>query len=150
MRCAAEAEVVVSINEGRWPEAISPDLRRHVLSCADCREVTEVAAALLDDRLGDEPQVEVPSAASVWWRMQMRLRREQWIEATRRVSRVHTLIVLATIAFFAANALPLVQSGLISLAATKWAAIAGIALPAIALTVVLYTPAALYVAVKRE
>ena len=73
---------------------VGPELAAHVESCADCRELQLVAAALLDERVDAVAEAPVPSAAAMWWRMQVR-RHE---EAQARVRRSLLIGQAATLA----------------------------------------------------
>jgi hypothetical protein len=73
---------------------VGPELATHVASCADCSELQLVAGALLDERVDAIAEAPVPSAAAMWWRMQVR-RQE---EAQARVRRSLLIGQAATLA----------------------------------------------------
>lgn len=74
--CDREIEVLRAVQAGRWPEAIDPALRAHAAQCTVCTEVVLVACALLGDiGMGAETHP-LPSASLVWWKAQLRARRE--------------------------------------------------------------------------
>lgn len=75
--CDREIEVLRTVQAGRWPEASDPDLCAHVAGCTACGEVALVACALLeaDTWTGTEAHP-LPQASLVWWKAQLRARRE--------------------------------------------------------------------------
>ncbi|HKS22777.1 MAG TPA: hypothetical protein VJZ76_08270 [Thermoanaerobaculia bacterium] len=82
---------------------VGPELETHVESCADCSELRLVAGALLDERLDAIAEAAVPSAAAMWWRLQVR-RHE---EAEARVRRSLLIGQAATLAVALALAISL-------------------------------------------
>ena len=82
--CAREPEVVAAVAAGRWT-AVADDLRSHVAGCQACAEARDMAdtmRALERETLDD---VRLPSAGQVWWRAQLRARREAQQAAARPV-----------------------------------------------------------------
>jgi hypothetical protein len=70
--CEREPEVVRALARGGLPE----DLLQHTEACLACREVrsiTQELQHLLQDSL-EEP---LESAASLWWRLNLRMRRDK-------------------------------------------------------------------------
>jgi hypothetical protein len=78
--CQREHELLDALGRG----FVGPELEQHVASCSDCSELRLVAGALLDDRADAIVSAPIPSAGTMWWRMQLRLRQEA--EATARKS----------------------------------------------------------------
>jgi hypothetical protein len=74
--CAREAELLDALQTSRWPDACGDALRSHVESCAGCTELVKLSLALLEDQRALMQTAPVPSSAIVWWRAQMRSRRE--------------------------------------------------------------------------
>ena len=74
--CVHEAEVTQALKEARWPQATEPALRDHVRDCATCRELVAVTQAMLQARTNamQAPRLESPGA--LWWRADVRRRRE--------------------------------------------------------------------------
>ena len=70
--CPREPEVAAALANG----AVAEELRRHLAGCAACGEAHSVALDMryLADRLSAEPAL---SAASMWWRLSLRMRREK-------------------------------------------------------------------------
>jgi hypothetical protein len=83
-QCRRESEVIGAVTSGRW-HAADDDLRQHAASCPACgeaREMAEMMRALERDTIGD---TRLPSPGQVWWRAQLRARREAREAAARPV-----------------------------------------------------------------
>jgi hypothetical protein len=83
--CRHEADLVAAVTSGRWPAAVDQALREHVASCrvcADVLQVAEVMTAIEQETLAD---TRLPSPGQVWWRAQVRARREAAAVAARPV-----------------------------------------------------------------
>src|SRR4051812_7418395 len=89
MQCNREAEVVEVISTGRWPDQTHPELRDHVKACTICSDVATVALAMREHYDVTAPNVAVPSAGLVWWRAELRARREAVKAAERPLTLVH-------------------------------------------------------------
>lgn len=90
--CVHEDEVLSALKASRWPAACDPALRAHVGSCTSCAQLVDLAEALLDDHHALLSEAQVPSSAIVWWRAQMRSRREAAHVATQPITFVQGLI----------------------------------------------------------
>ena len=88
LECAWEPEMLRAIAEGRWPERCEDDLREHLAACGTCADLIEVAVALARDRESAVRSAPVPGSGVVWWRTQLRMRRE----AERSAQRTLTLV----------------------------------------------------------
>ena len=105
--CRREPEVLAAVMSRRWPDRCDDELRHHVAGCEMCRDVAAVAMAFSqeqdasDDTLRDAPGP--PSAAHMWWRLQMRARQDA-ARAVRKPMVVAQGLVAAGIAGFAAAA----------------------------------------------
>ena len=77
--CLREDELLDALGRG----FVGPELDSHVATCGSCSELRLVAGALLDDRREAVIEAPVPSARTMWWRMQMRLRQEHQAKARR-------------------------------------------------------------------
>ena len=84
--CAREDELLKALQTSRWPETCAPGLREHVDACGACRDLLAVAAPLLDEHRALVDDAAVPSSAIVWWRAQMRSRREAAERAAQPIS----------------------------------------------------------------
>ncbi|MGH9351987.1 MAG: hypothetical protein ACRD2G_07495 [Terriglobia bacterium] len=75
--CDREIEVLGAIQSGHWLEASDPDLRAHAAGCPVCAEVALVACALLEADVWSGAEIHpLPQASLVWWKAQLRARRE--------------------------------------------------------------------------
>jgi hypothetical protein len=77
------------IGAGRWTLGCDAELRAHVAACAECAEIAAAAAALFEERRAVLSDTEIPRSGLVWWRIQMRARRDAQRAAARTVSLVH-------------------------------------------------------------
>ncbi len=77
--CAREDELLDALGRG----FIGAELDAHTASCPSCSELRSVAGALLDDRAMSMMEAPVPSAGTMWWRMQLRRRQEAQTMARR-------------------------------------------------------------------
>ena len=89
--CVREHEIVETVTSGRWPEACDPDLRSHAMTCPVCKDVVLVAVALHEERDSAVAKAGVPSAGLVWWRAELRARREAVRAVERPMKWVHSL-----------------------------------------------------------
>ncbi len=80
MTCRREDELLDALGRG----FIGAELETHVTTCVACSELRSVAGALLDERVLAIAEAPVPSAGTMWFRMQMRHR--QGTEAMARRS----------------------------------------------------------------
>ena len=78
-----------AVAAGRWSERGDDELRAHVAACAACADLAAVATLLVHDRRAVASRAAVPGSGLVWWRIQMRARRDRTIAETRTASSVH-------------------------------------------------------------
>lgn len=81
--CSHEAEVREALAMGRWPQAISEELRAHVGACRGCRELILLTTAFRQAHNASVAAAHLPSPGLVWWRAQLR-RRDQAVERLTR------------------------------------------------------------------
>ena len=93
IECPREEELLEALQASRWPDTCDKTLRDHVTSCATCVDLVSVAAPLLVEHRMLVQDAEVPSSAVVWWRAQMRSRREAAEKATQPISFVFGIAV---------------------------------------------------------
>jgi predicted anti-sigma-YlaC factor YlaD len=62
---------------------VGAELEAHMAACLSCSELRRVAGALLDDRAAAIQEAPVPSAGTMWFRMQIRRRQEAHAMARR-------------------------------------------------------------------
>jgi hypothetical protein len=84
--CPREADVLEALQTSAWPDCSPAELRAHVDECPSCAGVVEVASALLGEQNDAVAEACVPTAASVWWRMRLRARREATASAMRPIA----------------------------------------------------------------
>ena len=102
VECTREIDVVEAITNGRWPAGAPEDLQLHAASCPVCTDVVRVALALTQDRSAALETVRVPSAGLVWWRSEMRARRDAVNKATRPLRIVECVAAVCLIVAAAA------------------------------------------------
>lgn len=93
--CECEELVVRAVRSGHWTDA----LRTHAASCESCAEAMLVAGLMMEDAAHDEPAV--PDAGLVWWKAELRFKRERAERALRPIlfaERVATVALAAAIA----------------------------------------------------
>lgn len=103
MECDREIEIVEAVTCGRWPAGVDEELQSHAAACAVCTDVVRVSLALSQDRSDALVSARVPSAGLVWWRAEMRARRDAVERATRPMQIVEwtaLACVLAAVGFF--------------------------------------------------
>jgi hypothetical protein len=88
VECKYESEILDAVASGRWPDRLDAELREHAFSCSICSEVAMVSAMYRDEYALAMDHVRVPSAGLVWWKSELRARRE----AVRVASRPITLV----------------------------------------------------------
>jgi hypothetical protein len=81
--CPREQDVLDAAAAGRWPHRADAELRDHASVCPICHDVAAIAVAFLEDRDLAWTEADVPPASLVWWRSQIRARKE----ASRAVNR---------------------------------------------------------------
>ena len=103
MNCPREDELLDAIERA----FIDADLETHIASCPSCAELRAVAGALLDDRAEAMLSAPIPTAGTMWWRMQLRQRQEAAATARRSllIGQAVTLAVAMAlvISFFGAD-----------------------------------------------
>ena len=102
--CVREDELLDALQTSRWPEACDGSLREHVSTCPACTDLLVVVAPLLGDQRALVHEAAVPSSAIVWWRAQMRSRREAAERAARPITFIQG-ITLACVAGLLATAM---------------------------------------------
>lgn len=93
--CPREDELLDALGRG----FLGAELEAHAAACAACSEVRLVAGALLDDRIEAIREAPVPSAGTMWWRMQIRQRQEAQALARRSllIGQAVTLAIATTL-----------------------------------------------------
>jgi hypothetical protein len=96
MRCSRTAEIDELMRLGHWPEAAGAELQAHVQACRACGERVRVTQALREMRASSMRAARLEPPALVWWRAQLRRRREV-MQQVERPLRVQMLVVLAVV-----------------------------------------------------
>ena len=86
IECLREFDVLEAVASGRWAAGAFPDIEAHLVECPICADLATVVAALAPDREERRPQARVPPSAHVWWRAQVRARREAAAAASRPIT----------------------------------------------------------------
>ncbi len=84
--CPREQEVVDAVVSGRWPDRCDPDLSRHVAECEGCRDLAGIFGLLGVSWEDARQDAHVPAAGTVWWRAQVRARRDAQRAAARPIT----------------------------------------------------------------
>jgi len=85
-QCEKERAVTEMVQSGRWPEACDSALRSHVENCVVCSEVVLAAQFLREEHAALWAEMKLPDAGLVWWKAQLRARREAVELATRPIA----------------------------------------------------------------
>lgn len=96
VRCPFEDELLDALGRGY----VSAELAAHIAGCSSCGELQLVAGALLDEHATAVREAPMPSAGTVWWRMQIRHRHEVQAAARRSlfVGQAATLVIALILA----------------------------------------------------
>ena len=95
--CPREPELLAVLRSGAWPAACDEDLRDHAAACPGCRDLVEVATALLEDRDAGIREAPLPGSGLVWWKMQLRLRQDAVRSARRTLLVVQATALLLSV-----------------------------------------------------
>ena len=122
--CPKESTIAAALRNGELPD----ELRLHIEGCAACAEAHLAALNLrqMAEGLAEGP---CPSAASMWWRLNIRMRREK----ARRAQA--PLIWMARILYAAIAVLVVILSTIIPVSSQPACKIALVAFGAVALPV---------------
>ncbi len=104
LTCVREPEVTAALRSGAWPAACEPALRQHVAECSQCGETVLLTQAFLGARAQAVAETPAVSAGALWWRAQLRRRREAVERVTRPIVLVEIVAVLATLAALGVSA----------------------------------------------
>jgi len=166
VECAFESEVLAAVLQDRWPDRVDDRLRGHVADCAVCADVVAIAGAIDDAREELRLRAVVPDSGRVWWRAQLRARREAAQAAGRPITAAQVIALAcamsllgacfgATSAWFqsalrrAASSLAAIKLPALLPAAAAFAGEHGALLLAMA-AILLVVPAAVYLTMLRE
>ncbi len=96
MRCAKAAEIDELLRLGHWPHAAGAELQVHVQACRACSERVRVTQVLREMRASSMRAARMEPPTLVWWRAQLRRRREV-MQRVERPLRAQMLVVLAVV-----------------------------------------------------
>jgi hypothetical protein len=74
--CPRRNELIDLLSQGAWPQAAPEELAGHVAGCPACRAEAELVTGLHRLRAQSVAQPHLPTASQIWWRAQLRRRRE--------------------------------------------------------------------------
>jgi hypothetical protein len=97
-RLECEFEAAILAAQPFWPEGADAELRAHSAACPICAETVRVAGALADAAAESRAELAagvLPDAGLVWWRAQMRARREAALAAGRPITAMQVLAFAA-------------------------------------------------------
>jgi predicted anti-sigma-YlaC factor YlaD len=89
--CPREVEVAEAAAAGNWHGTTGNELLSHVAACETCRDLFEVAGAVREDFDRARRDAPIPPAGLVWWRAQLRARREGAEAAARPITYVQVI-----------------------------------------------------------
>ena len=81
--CELEAAVLAAARTAEWTD----DLRRHLEGCPDCTDALMVERFLASESVAAATGTRLPTADQVWWRADLRRRRELAQRARARAAR---------------------------------------------------------------
>jgi hypothetical protein len=100
IECQHETEILDAVASGRWPNRVDAELREHVSGCVICSDVATISNLFREDYASALEQARVPSAGLVWWKSELRARREAVRVASRPIAWVSAIAcVCAAVAF---------------------------------------------------
>jgi hypothetical protein len=102
VECRFEADVLEAVIQSRWPERVDFELREHAKTCQICSDVAAVAGAIECAREGMPAHPAIPESGIVWWKAQMRARREAVEAAGRPITAVHVAAFACAMALMGA------------------------------------------------
>jgi hypothetical protein len=99
--CPREQEVIDALTTMQWPERCGDELRAHVAACQGCTDIVGTVSTLSDAWTDARADAHVPASGMVWWRAQMRARREAARAAARPITVVQGIAGLAGLVLLA-------------------------------------------------
>ena len=99
--CSRERQILESLRFDGQIESLTDDLRAHLEACEMCRHAVEISQ-FLHEHYETVANVPLPSASLVWWRAELRSRREAMRAVERPLNIAHAFAAAATIGVAAA------------------------------------------------
>jgi hypothetical protein len=104
IECPFESDVLCAVLQSRWPNRVDAELKAHAEHCEICSDVATVAAAIECAREETVAEVNIPhslpESGSVWWKAQMRARREAIETAAKPITAVQIVAFAAAMVIF--------------------------------------------------
>ena len=91
--CPQKKEMAQAVRSGQWPLGCAAELHEHVAVCEQCNEEARLLSAFATARNSAMRAAPPKSAGLLWWKAQLRRRRE----AMERIERPGLAIPMATI-----------------------------------------------------
>jgi hypothetical protein len=101
MECEFEAQVLALTLQGCWPEGAGDPLRKHVSECVICSDLVTVAGAIDESWRELRSDTVLPDSGTMWWRAQLRARREAAITAGRPITGAQVIAASCALAVLA-------------------------------------------------
>lgn len=92
--CLREEELLAALERG----FLGGELEQHLTACEGCRQLAQLVEALVEDRTAAVAEAAVPSAGTMWWRIQVRQRREAQATVRRSLAIGQALTLAVAIA----------------------------------------------------
>lgn len=102
--CPREMELLEGLRSGVWPDAAPRDLRDHVQACPSCAGLAALVPPLVEDWRASTQDACVPSSSVMWWRLQMRARREAAAHAMQPIGAAQKLALAGAAGLLAVSA----------------------------------------------
>ena len=100
--CEFEEDAFTAALQGRWPQRVDAELRAHIDGCAVCTDIVSITAAFDEAREQTAARADVPDSGRVWWRAQLRARREAAEAAGRPITAAQVIAFAAAMGLFGA------------------------------------------------
>jgi hypothetical protein len=97
LECSREKELVRLLVSGRYPESCSDELGLHIEGCGICKDVVTAGLAIREAQTASVENAPVPPPGLVWWRAELRARREAARAAERPITVAQALAAASTI-----------------------------------------------------
>src|SRR5690348_15497840 len=106
IECRFESDVLEAVLQSRWPGRVESELREHVKTCGICADVAAVAGAInsIQEETANTAALHasIPESGAVWWKAQMRARREDAQTAGRPITAMQVAAFACAVGLFGA------------------------------------------------
>jgi hypothetical protein len=93
LRCLRRDEITAATMRGQWPDGCPEELRAHVKRCRRCAEVVLITQTLRSARGISVKGARLEPAGLIWWRAQIRKRRDVMERLNGPMWQVQTIAV---------------------------------------------------------